>query len=233
MPLTLDWSAIALRLACALAAGAAFGLNRSESGKAAGLRTTILVCLAAALAMLQANSLLGQTGKAGDSFATLDVMRLPLGVLTGMGFIGAGAVLRKNGLVIGVTTAATLWFVTVVGLCFGGGQYRLGWSGTVLGLAVLVALRFVERKLERGKAAWVTICYPLGSDSPRRLGEQLARLGCSLEPRGARVGEEEGTCEGRYLVRWKEPFDRHAVASSFDTLGRASGALSVQWSMVE
>ena len=233
MPLTLDWPAIAVRLVCALAAGAAFGLNRSESGKAAGLRTTMLVCLAAALAMLQANALLDQTGKAEDSFATLDLMRLPLGILTGMGFIGAGAVLRKDGLVIGVTTAATLWFVTVVGLCFGGGQYRLGWGGTVLGLAVLWGLRFVERKLERGKAAWVTICYPLGSDSPRRLSEQLARLGCSLEPRGGRIGEEAGTCEARYLVRWKEPFDRHAVASSFDTLGRASGAVAVQWSMVD
>lgn len=81
MPLALDWTDIAARLACAFAAGAAFGVNRSESGKAAGLRTTILVGLAACLAMLQANALLDQAGKARDGFATLDVMRLPLGIL--------------------------------------------------------------------------------------------------------------------------------------------------------
>lgn len=233
MPLALDWPDIVARLACALAAGAAFGVNRSESGKAAGLRTTILVCLAACVAMLQANALLEQAGKAKDGFATLDLMRLPLGILTGMGFIGAGAVLRKDGLVIGVTTAATLWFVTVVGLCFGGGQLRLGWVGAGLGIAVLWGLRFVERKLERGKAAWLTLCYPLDADSPQRLQDRLAQIGCSIEQRGARVSETDGICEGRYLVRWKEPFDRHAVAPSFDALGRASGAVSLQWSMID
>ena len=56
----------------------------------------------------------------------MDALRFPLGVLTGIGFIGAGAVFRKDGLVSGVTTAAMLWFVTVIGLCFGGGQYGLG-----------------------------------------------------------------------------------------------------------
>ena len=66
------------------------------------------------------------TGKPTDSFVTLDLMRLPLGILTGMGFIGAGAILKKGDIVLGVTTATTLWFVTVLGLCFGGGQWILG-----------------------------------------------------------------------------------------------------------
>ncbi len=233
MPLTLDWPSAAARLACALVAGAAFGIDRSESGKAAGLRTTILVCLAACVAMLQANALLDQTGKGQNSFAVLDLMRLPLGILTGMGFIGAGAVLRKDGLVTGVTTAATLWFVTVIGLCFGGGQYRLGVGGSVVGLAVLWGLRFVERKLERRKAAWLTLCYSIGSDCPQRLAEQLARMGCSLEPRGEYVEQRDGTRESRYLVRWKEEFELHSVATSFGELGRVSGATSLQWSMVD
>lgn len=55
----------------------------------------------------------------------LDLMRLPLGILTGMGFIGGGAILRRDGFVFGVTTAATLWFVTAIGLCFGVGRLRL------------------------------------------------------------------------------------------------------------
>jgi putative Mg2+ transporter-C (MgtC) family protein len=81
-----------------------------------------LVCLAAAIAMIQTNLLLAVKGRTADSFVMLDLMRLPLGILTGMGFIGGGAILRRESLVLGVTTAATLWFVTVIGLCFGVGR---------------------------------------------------------------------------------------------------------------
>ena len=59
--------------------------------------TTLLVCLAASLSMIQANLLLGTVGKAGNSFVVLDLMRLPLGILSGMGFSGAGAIVRKGG----------------------------------------------------------------------------------------------------------------------------------------
>ena len=179
--------------------------------------------------------LLDQTGKGQGSFAVLDLMRLPLGILTGMGFIGAGAVFRKDGLVTGVTTAAMLWFVTVVGLCFGGGQYRLGAVGSVVGLAVLWGLRFVEHRLERRKAAWLTLRYAVDSDGSHRLAEQLAKLGCRVELRGAHVEEHDGTCtcEFRYLVHWRERFDVHRIAPSFDPIGRASGARCVQWAMAD
>src|SRR4051794_10544994 len=114
MPTTLDWRVIAVRIFFTILGGALIGLDRGEHGRPAGLRTTLLVCLAASLAMLQANLLMNSTGKASDSFVVLDLMRLPLGILSGMGFIGAGAILRKDNLVLGVTTAATLWFVTVM-----------------------------------------------------------------------------------------------------------------------
>src|SRR5689334_20083495 len=79
MPLTLDGLDVCIRLSLAVLAGVLIGLNRGESGKVAGLRTTLLVCLAACLAMLQVNVLLGQAGKTADSFIQLDLMRLPLG----------------------------------------------------------------------------------------------------------------------------------------------------------
>uniref|UniRef100_UPI003785187C MgtC/SapB family protein n=1 Tax=Methylocella sp. TaxID=1978226 RepID=UPI003785187C len=103
-----DWGDVAARLAAAVAIGIALGFNRSESGKAAGMRTTALVTLAAALAMIEANVLIGTTGREPQAFAAIDPMRLPLGVLTGVGFIGAGAILRRDGLIVGVATAATL-----------------------------------------------------------------------------------------------------------------------------
>jgi putative Mg2+ transporter-C (MgtC) family protein len=104
-----------------IAAGGLLGAERSKTGHAAGLRTTLLVSLAASVAMIQMNLLLPTNGKPPDSYAVMDLMRLPLGILTGVGFIGAGAIVHNNELVVGVTTAATLWFATVVGLCMGGG----------------------------------------------------------------------------------------------------------------
>ena len=106
----------------------------------------MLVCLAASLSMIQANLLLGMSGKTPASFAVMDLMRLPLGILSGMGFIGAGAILRKGNLVLGVTTASTLWFSTVMGLCFGGGQLALGLVALLLALIILGGLKVLETR---------------------------------------------------------------------------------------
>src|SRR6185312_9227086 len=133
MSLSLTWQAAALRVVLTLAAGALVGINRGERGHAAGLRTTMIVALAACLAMLQVNALLALDGKSSSSFIVMDLMRLPLGILSGMGFIGAGAIVRRGGAIRGVTTAATLWLMTVIGLCFGGGQIALGVVGTGAG----------------------------------------------------------------------------------------------------
>lgn len=145
MTLQIDWQDIALRLGLTAFGVALIGFNREEHRLAAGLRTTLLVGLAAAISMIQVNLLLNISGKAGNSFVVLDLMRLPLGILSGMGFIGAGAILRKDNMVLGVTSAATLWFVTVMGLCFGGGQIGLGLCAAGLGYGALAGLKYELR----------------------------------------------------------------------------------------
>lgn len=157
MSLDITWRDIAVRLMLTVIAGGLIGINREEHGQAAGLRTTLLVCLAACIAMIQANLLLGVVGKAPNSFVVLDLMRLPLGILSGMGFIGAAAVLRKGDMIRGVTTAATLWFATVMGLCFGGGQLGLGLGALALGLIILIVLKKVEICLKQDRKATLTI----------------------------------------------------------------------------
>src|SRR5689334_24382205 len=91
MPTTLTWTDIAFRLALTAAAGALFGINRSEKGRSAGLRTTLLVSIAACVAMILANRLTlpGTAGGPSPILNPGDPLRLPLGVLSGMGFIGA------------------------------------------------------------------------------------------------------------------------------------------------
>lgn len=90
MTTPLHWTDMVLRLAATVLAGILVGYNRSEHGKAAGMCTTLLVCLAASVAMLQVNLLLPMTGRLPNSFVMNDLMRLPLGILTGVGFIGGG-----------------------------------------------------------------------------------------------------------------------------------------------
>lgn len=101
MPLHIGLNDIAIRIAITVVAGLVIGYNRTEHGKAAGLRTTVLVCLAASVAMIQMNLLLPTAGRPTDSFIMNDLMRLPLGILTGVGFIGGGVILRRDDIVVG------------------------------------------------------------------------------------------------------------------------------------
>jgi putative Mg2+ transporter-C (MgtC) family protein len=153
------WQDIAARLLLTVLAGSLIGLDREARGHAAGLGTTILVGLAAAIAMTQATILLGVSGKSPHSFARMDVLRFPLGVLTGVGLIGGGAILRRGSLVSGVTTAATLWMMTMIGLAFGGGQYVLGAAGTALTLVILLVLKWVDLVIPRERHAVLTLTW--------------------------------------------------------------------------
>jgi putative Mg2+ transporter-C (MgtC) family protein len=155
-------------------AGALVGFNRGARGHAAGFRTTILVGLAASVAMMQANILLPVTGKTPESFAVMDLMRLPLGILTGVGFIGGGTILKKGDLVTGVTTAATLWLMTVIGLCLGGGQLILGTTATLLAVFTLGALKWVDRVIPREHRASLIVTGDdpnIVTDLPMLVGE--------------------------------------------------------------
>ncbi len=157
MPLNLSWQDVALRLALTMVAAGLFGVNRSIRGRAAGLRTMVLIGLASAVAMIQANLLLPLAGKTSASFAVMDLMRLPLGILTGVGFIGGGVILKRGDLVTGVTTAAALWLMSVIGLCFGGGQLGLGIAATALGAATLWIMKDFENRLPREHSALLTV----------------------------------------------------------------------------
>lgn len=232
MDLTLGWLEIALRLVLAAVAGGIIGLNRGEKSQPAGMRTTVLVCLAAAISMIQANLLLGLAGKTPASFAVMDLMRLPLGILSGMGFIGAGAILRRDNLVLGVTTAATLWFATVMGLCFGGGQIGLGLAAFAFAVGVLWGLKHVEKHVDRHQHGTLTLCAgPGGPDE-----EQLARL---IAGHGGRVtgwirmASEEG---GRRReigaeVEWRFCPSHSRPPPFLQPLTTLPGVLRVEWKL--
>jgi putative Mg2+ transporter-C (MgtC) family protein len=202
MPLVLDWKDLWTRIGLTVFAGLVIGFNRGEHGRPAGMRTTLLVCLAASLSMIQTNLLLGMAGRKPDSFIMLDLMRLPLGVLSGMGFIGAGAILRRQNMVVGVTTAATLWFTTVLGLCFGGGQLELGLIALAIGWATLWGLKYVEGIFKQDQRATFGLSISKGGPSDDELRVLIAAGRCKIISWGARYTSRTGLKEIRAEVEW-------------------------------
>jgi putative Mg2+ transporter-C (MgtC) family protein len=229
MSISLTWPEIALRLLCALAAGGLLGLNRSERGRPAGLRTTILICLAACVAMLQVNLLLPLGGRASDSFVMNDLMRLPLGILSGMGFIGAGAIVRRDNFVMGVTTAATLWFLTVLGLCFGGGQVKLGLVGTALAVVILTGLKHIEDRIKQDHQG--RLCIATSAEGPDEneihtvvKSDDFRVLSC-----GYVSGEDSGQREFSYELRWRAKARDTKIPDFVRQLGARQGVIRVAW----
>jgi len=118
-----------LRLLLATALGAAIGFQRERAGKQIGLRTHILICVGAALFTIASIYGFGATGEAA---------RIAAGVVVGVGFLGAGAIIRSGeGIVAGLTSAATIWAVAGIGLAAGAGLYLISAVATAIVLIVL------------------------------------------------------------------------------------------------
>ena len=148
MPITPGWVDIAVRLAATVIAGAFIGLDRERGGHSAGLRTTILVGLAACLSMIQANILLATSQSAEGS---MDILRFPLGVLTGVGFIGGGAILKQGATVQGTATAASLWATGAIGVSVGLGSYDVAVTVALFTFLTLRLLTLVKEETDIAK----------------------------------------------------------------------------------
>jgi putative Mg2+ transporter-C (MgtC) family protein len=229
MSLEVTWQAIAFRILLTLIAGAMLGLNRSRHGNSAGLRTTMLVTLAASIAMIQMNLLISTNGRPHDSYASMDVMRLPLGILTGVGFIGAGAILRKDNMVVGVTTAATMWFATMVGLCMGIGQLILGSVAGVLGFFILSTLHMVEAKLNEQQKASLRLILVEDSLSEAELRTMLESAKVHIHSvsiiRQMHKHQEQFKCD----VRWPSHKDSMENPAVLKEIARLPGLVEMEW----
>jgi putative Mg2+ transporter-C (MgtC) family protein len=130
---------LCLRVLAAAGFGLVIGAEREALHKPAGLRTHLVVCTAAALltaSSLALGEVLGQPGEA---------LRVAAGVVTGIGFIGAGAILQTRHRVVGLTTAATIFMSAAIGIAVGGGFFLLAGTATAITLASNIGLRFLER----------------------------------------------------------------------------------------
>jgi putative Mg2+ transporter-C (MgtC) family protein len=134
------------KLLLATLLGGAIGLERELAGKPAGLRTNILICVGAAL-FTQLSIDIAQIGFSSDGHPYGDTTRIAAQIVSGIGFLGAGAILHGEGAVVGLTTAATIWVVAAVGAAVGAGAYVDALGTTALIMLILVGLRPFERRL--------------------------------------------------------------------------------------
>jgi putative Mg2+ transporter-C (MgtC) family protein len=220
---------ILLRLLLACVLGGAVGLERELSGQGAGFRTHILVTLGSCLFTLISayafqEFLHGPTSGARISF---DPSRIAAQVVSGVGFLGGGAILRSGTGVRGLTTAASLWVVAAVGMAAGAGFYGAAGLSTGLAIVSLYGLKLVRRRFlreRRGARTELAIETQIEID----LGEVLRVLeGTGAQVERLHVEQEEETRTVRLVLR--VPAERRAedVATA---LSRVPGVRDVEWS---
>jgi putative Mg2+ transporter-C (MgtC) family protein len=135
------WPDDFLPVILAVVLGSAVGIEREISGKAAGLRTNVLICLGAAVFTIVSKRM----GIATEGSGT----RIAAQVVTGVGFLGAGAIIQDRGGVHGLTTAATIWLVASIGMACGAGFYTIAVICALVAIIVLVGFGQLEKPLER------------------------------------------------------------------------------------
>jgi putative Mg2+ transporter-C (MgtC) family protein len=204
MELYLDFESI-LRVALAAGAGAVLGLERHMRGRAAGLRTNALVCMASALLIVVSRGA-AMNGLASDTHFQLNVdpSRMAAGIVTGIGFLGAGAIMRlKESLIRGLTTAAEIWFVAAVGISIGIGAYVLAGVAVCLALAILVGLHAVERRVN--SVVYRTLTVDTALD--QRIGIEAAcratlnAEAITVQETGYSIDQESQKCRLTFSIR--------------------------------
>ncbi len=162
-----------LRLLASVIAGAVIGFERELHDKPAGFRTNILICFGAALFTILSVYMMG------TQFS--DRTRIAAQIVTGVGFLGAGAIVHFKGNVIGLTTAATIWAVASIGMAFGAGAYVIGSVATIMTAMVLFGLAYAEDLI----ASWrVTTRFKIKLDSAFESADELRRM---IESSGVHV----------------------------------------------
>jgi putative Mg2+ transporter-C (MgtC) family protein len=176
------------RLAIAAVLGAVVGFERERLDQPAGLRDHALVCVGSALALMVSSFAFAQALRA--SGAVLDPSRVAAQVVSGIGFLGAGTIILRRNVVHGLTTAASIWVVAVIGLAVGGGMYLAGAATTIAALLILAAARPLTRRLA---APWrrqlISVIFDRQQTSVEQLQADLASFGATIQRMDVRFGD--------------------------------------------
>ncbi len=197
----IDGKEVLLRLGLAALCGGLIGLERERKDWAAGLRTHMMVCVGACLVMIVSAYAFHDVLKEG--LIMLDPSRVAAQIVSGVGFIGAGAILfSKQGTIRGLTTAAGLWTVAAIGMAVGGGLYFAGAATTVIALVILWGLQPLEQRyLRRFKQATLRVVVEPHADHAELLQDLLKNDDSPVEEMIFEKNNEELVFELKYNSR--------------------------------
>jgi putative Mg2+ transporter-C (MgtC) family protein len=225
VPLELHWAEVLVRVVLAGVLGGAIGAEREIREREAGLRTHLLVAVGAALFTIVSAYGWRDFRFSTESGITYDPTRIAAQIVTGIGFLGAGAIIRQGLSIRGLTTAASLWVVAAIGIAAGAGYYSAAVITTVLVLVSLWPLRLVAHRLfERIRPGEHRLEVELGpAESPAVLIEALERTGAAVR---AFELEEAGDRRRVVLDVRLGGAPEHAVTAE---LMRREQVLGVRW----
>ena len=205
---------ILIRLAVSLVLGGAIGLERELSNKPAGLRTNILICTGATMMMALSGMVLAAPAAVGS-----DLLRIAAGVITGIGFMGAGSIIRAGGHVQGLTTASTLWAVTALGLVVGAGYYLAAVVFTAIIVLTLALFRKVEAAVPKKRAYAYALKIPDMDAAADRIGGVAAACGIRIESVDLKRVESAVAMTFDFVARERiERHFRHELSASVEIL---------------
>lgn len=193
---------IASHLGAAWAAGSLIGLERSFHGRPAGFRTHALVCLAAALLMVVTHYQWDWLGTVPLETVRTDPTRIAQGIMTGIGFLGAGVIFKEGLTVRGLTTAASIWITSAIGILFGVGFFYPATLATAATLGTLALFRRIEGWIPSHAFAQLVLRFhedktPAETD----IRQTISGRGFSIANMSYRLDRESGFFEYRMMVR--------------------------------
>ncbi len=207
-----------LHLGGALVAGGAIGIERSYHGRPAGFRTHALVCLASSLLMLLTVYQMEWFPGRGD-VVRIDPTRMAQGIMTGIGFLGAGVIFKEGISVRGLTTAASIWITSAIGVLMGSGMYHPAFVATAITLGVLAGFRWIEARIPSHKYAHHRVLFERGQAMPEEtLREILARHGFETAALAYQITGDGRFLEYRTTIRTNDERNFGRLARSLEAL---------------
>lgn len=197
----------AIRLILSIVLGGIVGYERQASNKAAGLRTHVLVCMGSCMIMILSVNVYytveGQTNA--------DPARLAAQVISGIGFLGAGTIMKEGPLVTGLTTAASIWVVSAIGLAVGFGYYSGAIMATLLAFATLSLLYQLEKRLRARSRIRLVITLANDRSKIEELCQTLRVLSAEVNDICVEESEDGGELKVAFLLSMRGGRDQHAL----------------------
>ena len=214
-----------IRILVGTVLGGAIGYERDLHGRPAGLRTHAIVALASATFMVVSTRFVYFQHYGKDDLVAIDPSRIAASVVSGIGFLGGGAILRDGITIRGLTTAAGLWLVAAIGMASGGGMYVESLFATVIGLAALTLLRrFEDRGLVITRRRLSVAIDPSRASIPE-ITERLTKLGATLKQEEYERQASGGQTSATFELQLPATFDLQTLV---DALERDEAVRSVR-----